>query len=119
MSGEKLTTVNNFKYFGAIVSDKGSKPEILARIAQTTTALTKLKIIWKERNSSKIRMMCFLVISIFLYESWTLTANRRRRIQTLEMRYFRRLLNIFFKDLITNEEVRNRIIQANGPYEDL
>lgn len=45
VSGKKLETVQNSKYLGAIVTDQGSKPEILSRIAQTTTALTKLKII--------------------------------------------------------------------------
>ena len=62
-----------------------------------------------------------LVISIFLYacESWTLTADTERRIQACEMRCFRKLLCISYKDHITNEEVRNRIRQANGPYEDL
>lgn len=123
-SGEKLATVNNFKCLGAIVSDEGSKPEILAKIAQTTTALSNLKTIWKDRNitlRSKIRLMRSLVISIFLYacESWTLTADTERRIQALEMRCFRRLLGISYKDHITNEEVKNRIRQAIGPYKDL
>ena len=40
----------------------------------------KLKTIWNDRNialSSKIRLMCSLVMSIFLYacEPWTLTAD--------------------------------------------
>ena len=62
-----------------------------------------------------------LIISIFLYacETWTLTADTERRIQALEMRCFRRLLGFSYKDHISNEEVRNRIIQTNGPYEDL
>ena len=33
----------------AVITDEGSKPEILSRIAQTTTALTKLKPIWNDR----------------------------------------------------------------------
>ena len=41
VNGEKLDSANRFKYLGAIVADEGSKPEILARIAQTTAALTK------------------------------------------------------------------------------
>ena len=123
-SGEKLETVESFKYLGAIVSDQGSKPEILSRIAQTTAALTKLKIIWNDRYvslKSKIRLMRSLVISIFLYacESWTLTADIERRIQATEMRCFRKLFGISYKDRITNEEVRNRIWQAIGPYEAL
>ena len=35
------------------------------------------------------------------------------------MRCFRRFLGISYKNHIINEEVRNRIKQANGPYEDL
>ena len=40
---QKLGTVTSFKYLGAVVSDDGSKPEILSRVAQATAALTKLK----------------------------------------------------------------------------
>ena len=39
----KLGTVTSFKQLGAVVSDDGSKPEVLSRIAQATAALTKLK----------------------------------------------------------------------------
>lgn len=124
VDGQKLETVNSFKYLGAIVSDEGSKKEILSRIAQATAALTKLKYIWNDQNistASKIRLMRSLVISILLYacESWTLTAETEKRIQSAEMRCYRRLLGISYKDRITNEEVRRRITQAIGPYEDL
>ena len=36
--GQRLERVTNFKYLGSLVSDEGSKPEILSRIAQTTAA---------------------------------------------------------------------------------
>ena len=79
VKGQKLGTVTSFKYLGAVVSDDGSKPEVLLRIAQATAALTKLKPIWRDNNislGSKVKLMRSLVISIFLYacESWTLTA---------------------------------------------
>ena len=53
-----------------------------------------------------------LILSTFLYacESWTLTAEIERRIQALEMRCYRRLLNISYQDYVTNEEVRNNAI---------
>ena len=62
-----------------------------------------------------------LVTSIFLYacESWTLTADIERRIQATEMKCFRKILGISYKDRITNEEVRNRVRRAIGPFEDL
>ena len=62
-----------------------------------------------------------LVTSIFLYacESWTLTAELQRRIQAMEMRCYRKILHILYKDRVTNEEVRAKIKQAIGPHEDL
>ena len=35
VNGQKLETVTSFKYLGSIITDEGSKPEILSRIAQT------------------------------------------------------------------------------------
>ena len=104
---------------GAIVSDDGSKPEVLSRIAQTTAAVTKLKVIWNDKKItiiSKIRLMRSLAMSIFLYEceTWTITADIERRIQALEMRCFRKLLGISYRDHITNEEVKARIGNAIG-----
>ncbi|KAK2187122.1 hypothetical protein NP493_179g05007 [Ridgeia piscesae] len=76
---------------------------------------------WKIALSSKIRLIRSLVMSIFLYvcESWTLTADSERRIQTMEMRCLRKLLGITYRGHISNDEVRNRTRQAIGPHEDL
>ena len=62
-----------------------------------------------------------LVISIFLYapESWTLTAELEKRTQAFEMRCYRRLLNISYKDHVTNEDVRRKIQAAIGEYDEL
>ena len=70
VNGQKLETVTSFKYLGSVITDEGSKPELLSRIAQTTAALTRLKPIWNDRSislNSKIRLMRSLVTSIFLY----------------------------------------------------
>ena len=98
-------------------------PEILSRITQTTAALSRLTIIWRDKNISlvsKVKLMRTLILSTFLYacESWTLTAEIERRIQALEMRCYRRLLNIFYKEDVTNEDVRNRIQNATGVHDD-
>ena len=76
VKGQKLGTETSFKYLGAVVSDDGSKREVLSRTAQATTALTKLKPIWRDNNislGSEVKPMRSLVISIFLYacESWS------------------------------------------------
>ena len=57
VNGQKLETVTNFKYLGSVITDEGSKPEILSRIAETTAALTRLKPVWIDKSisvSSKI-----------------------------------------------------------------
>ena len=43
VNGQKLETVTSFKYLGSVITDEGSKPEILSRTAQATAALTRLK----------------------------------------------------------------------------
>ena len=97
IKGQRLEEVENFKYLGAIISNEGSKPEIFSRIAQTTAALSGLKIIWRDKNislASKVKLMRALILCTFLYacESWTLTAEIERRIHGLDMRCYRRLL---------------------------
>ena len=66
-------------------------------------------------------MLRSLVVSIILYacETWTLTAELERQIQATEMRCFRRLLGISYRDHVINEEVRNTNRHAIGPYGDL
>ena len=41
VNGQKLETVTSLKYLGSVITDEGSKPEILSRIAQTAAALTR------------------------------------------------------------------------------
>ena len=124
INGQKLETVTSFKCLGLVITDEGSKPEILSRIAQTAAALTRLKPVLNDRSislSSETGLMCSLVTSIFLYacESWTLTAELLRRIQVMEMRCYRKILCISYKDHVTNEEVCAKIQQAIRPHEDL
>ena len=60
-----------------------------------------------------------LVTSLYACESWTRTAELQGRIQAMEMRCYRKILRISYKDYVTNEEVRAKIQQAIGPHEDL
>ena len=60
VNGQKFETVTSFKYLVSVITDEGSKPEVLSGITQTTAALTRLKPVWNDRSislSSKIRLM--------------------------------------------------------------
>ena len=119
-----LEIVNQFIYLGALVTDNGSKKEILSRMAKAQSSLSKLKIIWKDKNisvKSKIRLMRSLVISIFLYvcESWTLDAYLQQRIASFEMRCLRQLLGIDYRDHVSNVCVRNIVTKEIGKHQEL
>ena len=82
-------------------------------IIQMTAALTRLKPVWNNGSispSSKIQLMCSLVVSTFLYacESWTHTVEVQRKIQAMEMRCYRKLLRILYKDCVTIKEVSEK-----------
>ena len=105
------------KHLGSVITDEGSKPEILSRYSTNNSSIDKAEISLYDRSislSSKIRLMRSLVTSFFLLacESWTLTAELQRRIQAMEMRCYRKILHISYKDHVTNEEVRAKIQQA-------
>ena len=124
VKGYNLETVTNFRYLGAIVTEERTKREVLTRIAQATSALSKLKTVWKDRkitSKHRIQILRSIVTSTFLYacETWTFTAELERRIQTFEMRCYRKICGISFRDRITNEDVRNRVRAATGPHDDL
>ena len=115
---QKLGTVTSFKYLRAVVSDDGLKPEILSRAAQATAALTAEVSI---SLGTKVKLMHYFVISIFLYtyELLTLTTELEKRTQDLEMRCCRRQLNISYKDHVTDEEVHRKVQDTIREYDQL
>ena len=49
---KRLEARSSGEFLGVNISNEGSKPGILSRIAQTTAAFSRLKIIWRDRNIS-------------------------------------------------------------------
>ena len=62
-----------------------------------------------------------LVTSVLLYacETWTLTTDILKKLQPTEMRCFRKLHGISYRDHITNDAVIDRTRQAIGPYDNI
>ena len=83
IKGQRLEAVESFMYLGTTISNEGSKPEILSRIAQTATALSRLKTIWRDKNISlacKVKLTRTLILSTFLYRClWELDIDSRTR----------------------------------------
>ena len=125
MNGQQLEEVKAFKYLGAtLTTDSKSTTEIKTRIAIATSTMAKLEKVWRNRNISfptKTRLYKALVLSTLLYgcESWTLTAETTRRVQTFETKCFRRMLGISWAEHKTNEYVRAQVTLLDGPHEPL
>ena len=66
IKGQRLEEVENFKYLGAIISHEGSKPKILSRIAQTTAAFSRLKIIRSDKNTRLLLRVSWCGCSSYL-----------------------------------------------------
>ena len=109
VNGQKLETVTIFKCLGSVVSAEGFNPE-----STDDSSIDKADTSLEDRSisvSSKIRLMRFLVIFSFLYacESWTLLAGLRRGIRATEMRCYRKVLRISYKNHVTTENVYAKI----------
>lgn len=57
----------SIKEIGVFALDEGSKPEVLSRKAQTTNAMTKLRVFWNDKHIA-ITSKIVLMISIWMLE---------------------------------------------------
>ena len=46
---QKLEIVISFKYLGSVITDEGSKPEILSSIAEDNRSIDKVETVWNDR----------------------------------------------------------------------
>ena len=110
-----LDQVNRFKYLGVTLTPSNdSTSEIKSRLLLASTALGKLRKVWSGKDitlSTKLRLLNALVYPVLLYcsEIWTIKKNDLKKLVAFEMRCYRKVLNITWKDKIRNEDVLLRI----------
>ena len=109
-----LGQVSHFKYLGTIITQQSSSStDIRCRTAQALAAVNNLRVIWHNTYISlktKLRLLDCLVIPIALYgcETWTLNSSDTKKLQAFGMKCLRKMLNISWRDHITNKEVAAR-----------
>ncbi|PVD27886.1 hypothetical protein C0Q70_10461 [Pomacea canaliculata] len=114
LNGEEIEEVDSFTYLGSKVSNTGdAEVEIRARLAKASHSFASLRSTWKAKNiSQKIKLRIFKsnVISTLLYgsESWKMTKTISNKLEVFQKRCLRRILNIFWPNTITNEELHRR-----------
>src|SRR5579872_6440471 len=115
LKGNSIKQVENFKYLGTWITNDGKcDKEIKARIGMAKDTFYKLTNIFHNHNirlSTKLNVINTYVYSILLYASewWTLSTTMTKRLEAVEMWFYRRILRISYTRQITNEEVLNRM----------
>nr|XP_049699970.1 uncharacterized protein LOC126055306 [Helicoverpa armigera] len=112
LDGSPLEVVENFCYLGSTVTNNLClDAEINSRIGKASTMFGKLSArVWHNKYltvKTKIIIYQTCILSILLYgaETWTSYAKQERRLNNFHMRCLRRILDISWKDRVTNEKV--------------
>lgn len=112
LDGEKIECVDQFVYLGSLItSDNDCSKEIGRRIAIAQSSFASLNELWKSGNISievKLKLLTTCVFSTLLYacETWTLKQRDIAKLKAFEMRCYRKILKIGWRQKVTNERIR-------------
>lgn len=111
LDGEVIEEVDSFCYLGSKVSiNGGSKEDINDRINKARSAFQSLYKVWRAKKISKatkLKIFNSSVTSVLLYgcNTWSLTKSRLKKLQTFTNRCLRQILQIFWPNWVTNEQL--------------
>ena len=111
VDGNQVESVDSFLYLGSLQSSDGyCRPDIKRRISLTSSVMSSLHRIWRDKRLSlptKIRLFQALVLSVLLYvsETWTLLAADMKSLEAFYMKCLRQILGIRWYQHVTNEEI--------------
>lgn len=117
INDEELEDVEHFQYLGSIINrNGGTEQDVKARIKKAQYAYVTLFNVWRSKNIkpiTKLRIFNSNVKSILLYgsETWAITESIRKKLQTFVNRCFRRILRIYWPNVISNRELWERTNQ--------
>ena len=115
VAGETIEYVDKFEYLGSLLTwDNNCSDEIKRRIGKATSAMASLKHIWNSKKlkiDNKLQILKTCVFSVLLYaaETWTSKEVDKRKLLAFEMKCYRRILRINWRDMIRNEDIRKKI----------
>jgi hypothetical protein len=114
INGQPLQDVDEFIYLGSKVTTDGDcAREINTRISKANQAFAMLKPIWRTTSLSmhtKLRIFKSNVLSVLLYgsECWKTTATIERKLEVFQNKCLRRIMKVFWQNMITNMELPRR-----------
>ena len=115
IDGKELRQVDHFKYLGSFVTtDCKSNMDIRTKVAEAKRAFGEMKtILTNNKIPLPLRMpkhRCY-VEPIMLYgcETWTLLKKDKKKLESTEMWFMRRMLKVKWTEKATNDEVLRRM----------
>jgi hypothetical protein len=112
VDGENVYTTGSFIYLGSEISVTAScEQDVRRRLGRAWGAMNSLdRGIWRcryLRRSTKLRVFRSLVLPVLLYgcETWTLTGDLRRQLNSFQTRSLRRILGYRWSDFVSNDRV--------------
>ena len=118
LHGEAIERVSDFTYLESIISESGGADEdITARIRKAQSTFSMLMPVWKEkciRLQTKLKIFNTNVQSTLLYgsETWRSTKLLTKKLQTFINKCLRRILNICWPEVISNEDLWEKTQQC-------
>ena len=105
----------HMKYLG---SKLDTNEDISRRKQLAMTAMIKLKHLWENNTVTlavKLKVFNTCVKSVFMYNSeiWTLTESKENKIDAFQRKLLRKLMNIRYPNIISNEKLLEKTKQKN------
>ena len=113
---EAIEEIDHFTYLGSVVDTQcGTEADVKASIGKARVAFLPLKNIWNPTTfaENKVRIFNTNIKTVLLYgaETRRTTVITTKRIQTVVNSYLRRILDIWWHEIISNERSRQRTCQ--------
>ena len=111
VNNDPVEKVKQFKYIGSLKSTDGDcSKDVNARIAMAKRRMCELTTLWKDRSipvALKMRLVKTLVWTVLSYgaEAWTLKVRDERKITSMEMWLWRRMLRISWMEKRTDNSI--------------
>ena len=111
INGETIKETENFCYLGSILTeDGGADLDVVSRIQKARQAFILLNNVWNSTQLTrnlKLRFFKSNIISVLLYgcETWKMTSIIANKIQVFVNKCLRRILRVFWPNVISNEEL--------------
>ena len=113
IGGDLIEEVSDFDYLGSLIAQNGDGiKEIKRRLGMSTKKLKSMKKLWKGNDEkTKLKFVRSLIFPIATYgsETWSISKEAAKKINSFELRCYRRVLRIPWTAKRTNSSILEQL----------